>query len=185
MHNSASKKEATLQNLFVQHKTLGTLLFMPYEYMVKQVYSRLQQMGYPDVRPAHSAVLRHILPGGSRLVDLADQAGLAKQSMAYLVQSLHRSDYLLIETDESDHRAKRLRLSAKGQRLQAAAMKISQSLESGLAERLGKTSMRDLRKLLTQLSAVLTEEANNGRRAPTDRSRTSLRLRRDVSRKRN
>lgn len=174
MQDTVPKQKADSENLFVLHRTLGTLLFVPYEYMMIRVYKQLQKDGYPDVRPAHSAVLRHILPGGSRLVDLAEQAGMTKQSMAYLVQSLHRGGYLLIESDENDGRAKRLRLSAKGLRLQKSAMKISQSLENGLADQIGEASMRNLRKHLAQLSAVLTEGAQNSYRLPAERGRTTL-----------
>jgi hypothetical protein len=41
-------------------------------------YASLAEKGFPEIRPAHSAVFRNISPGDSRLTDLADQAGMTK-----------------------------------------------------------------------------------------------------------
>ncbi|MFN3592410.1 MAG: hypothetical protein ACK4TG_09500, partial [Thermaurantiacus sp.] len=53
-----------------------------------EVYGGMANKGFPDVRPAHSAVLRNLPPEGARIVELAEDAGMTKQSMAYLVSGL-------------------------------------------------------------------------------------------------
>ena len=66
-------------------KTLGALLRAPYEATLDYIFDRVGRAGYSDVRPAHSAVLRHVARDGSRITELAERARMTKQSMAELV----------------------------------------------------------------------------------------------------
>ena len=132
-------------------KTLGALLRLPYEQLAAWLYGRLGEE-FPGVRLTHSAVLRHIAPGGSRVVELAAAAGMTKQSMAYLVEQLHELGYLLIEADPDDGRAKRVRLTERGEALYARALQLSAQAEAQLAQVLGAEDAGELRRILERLN---------------------------------
>ena len=140
------------RNITEQRRTLGALLRGPYQRLARRVYGELQQRGYPDVRPAHSAVFRHILPGGSRITDLAERAQLTKQSMGALVEYLRERGYLDLYPDPSDGRAKLVRLTARGHALQQEALEISVTAEQELGQLLGPKRLRLLRELLEELN---------------------------------
>lgn len=151
------------QNITEQHRTLGALLRLPYQKLQEQTYSELAASGFSDIRPAHSNVFRHILPGGSRVTEMAERAQLTKQSMAYLVNYLHERDYVNLMNDPNDGRAKIVTLTAKGVAVQEAALQLSKQAEDRLAARMGAPKMAQLRALLEKM-ADNVESLDLGRR---------------------
>jgi DNA-binding MarR family transcriptional regulator len=132
-------------------RTLGALLRRPYEDLAGRLYAELARRGYADVRVAHSPVLRHIAPDGSRITELAELAGITKQSMGYLVESLGVAGYTEMVEDPQDGRAKLVRLTRRGRELHRSAMQISRQFEEEYARRIGAENMRKLRELLETL----------------------------------
>lgn len=140
----------------VRRLTFGALFREPYSHYLGWLYARLQECGFPDIRVAHSAVVRTIdAENGSRVTTLAERAGMTKQSMAYLVDSLVALDYLEIVPDPADKRAKLARLTRRGRKLMATAGTLGAEYESLLAERIGADEMAELRHLLTRVVGVL------------------------------
>lgn len=139
-----------------QARTLGSLLRAPYRRLADRLYAELAANGFPEIRPAHSAVFRHISPDGSRLTDMAEQAELTKQSMAYLVGYLDENGYVTLQPDPDDGRAKLVRLTKRGQAFITALLKASATVEDDLAAALGATKLKQLRDLLEQADAALT-----------------------------
>ncbi|EQB15486.1 hypothetical protein RLDS_11260 [Sphingobium lactosutens DS20] len=90
--------------------TLGTLLRTPFEALAARVYTALA-VSYPDVREAHGAVFRHLPLAGASVSDLARRAGMAKQSMGFLVDSLLGAGYLEAAQSATDRRAKHPRFN--------------------------------------------------------------------------
>lgn len=142
-------------NITEERRTLGLLLRRPYEALQAQVYGGLAARGFPEIRPAHSAVFRHIAAGGSRLTDLAARAGMTKQSMAYLVDSLERDGFLALAPDPSDGRARLVRLTARGRRVWDALIALSAEAEAALAARIGAERHAAFRALLEEVNAAL------------------------------
>ena len=143
------------KNITEEARTLGALLRLPYEKLANWTYSELAGHGFEDIRPAHSAVFRHILPAGSRLTELAERAQMTKQSMAYLVESLRELGYLELSPDPTDGRAKLVCLTQRGRAFQQAAMDLSQQAEAQLAARLGEAELVQLRDMLERLIAEM------------------------------
>jgi DNA-binding MarR family transcriptional regulator len=138
--------------------TLGARLRAPYRRLQRRLYARIEAE-FPDVRRAHSAVFRHIVPDGSRLTDLAEQAEMTKQSMAYLVAHLEEQGYVRMNKHPEDGRAMLVKLTAKGRRFVAAAAEISRELENAVAAELGAARVAQLRQLLTELDDALARTA--------------------------
>lgn len=141
----------TDRNIAEAEQTLGFLLRAPYEALSARVYGALGQHGFPDIRPAHSSVFRHIAAGGSRVSDLAERAHMTKQSMAYLVESLAAGGYVAVAPDPTDGRAKRVRLTERGDAVSRLLVQLSRAAEAEFAARLGPGRMETLRALLGAL----------------------------------
>ena len=141
-------------NISERRRTLGALLRLPYEALARQVYGGLAARGFADIRIAHSSVFRYIDADGSRLTELAERAGMAKQSMAYLVESLSAGGYLTSVPDPRDGRAKLVRLTPRGHAVWETLIALSAEAEAALAARLGAEKLRRLRALLEELAAL-------------------------------
>ena len=139
-----------------QAGTLGALLRAPYRLLQARLYRELGEK-FPEIRPAHSSVFRHIAPEGSRLVDLAEQAELTKQSMAYLVNYLEKHQYVRSEDHPEDGRAVLVVLTPKGRAVIDAALAASRRLEKEAAVKLGADRLSKLRELLTELGDAVNE----------------------------
>ncbi len=132
--------------------TLGFLLREAYESLQADVYAAVAADGFPDVREAHSPVLRLLAAEGSRVADLARQAGYAKQSIAYLVDDLARLGYVTVGPDPRDGRAKLVQLTAKGRRLMDRLLQQSAAAERRLAARIGTAPVAALRSALEAMN---------------------------------
>jgi DNA-binding MarR family transcriptional regulator len=138
-------------------RTMGSLLRAPYRKLQERLFKQLAENGFPEIRVSHSAVLRHLPPVGARLVDLAEQAEMTKQSMAYLVGYLETHGYVEIQPDPSDGRAKLVLLTERGHCCAKAAVEISAELEREAGRRIGVREVARLRKLLSSLDEALGE----------------------------
>ncbi|MGN6691628.1 MAG: MarR family winged helix-turn-helix transcriptional regulator [Sphingopyxis sp.] len=123
--------------------------------MRERVYAGAARRGFDDLRPAHSGVLRHIDAAGSRVVDLADRAGMTKQSMAYLTEGLAALDYIEIVPDPDDGRAKRVLLTRRGRDAVATLTTLSLEAEAAIAEKIGRKRIEELRDDLREVNMAL------------------------------
>jgi DNA-binding MarR family transcriptional regulator len=136
---------------------MGLLLKLPYVALERHLDRRLRELGFGDVRPAHYAVFQALMPEGSRLTELAERAGMTKQSMGYLVDHLEKQGYLQRVPDLRDQRAQTIRITAKAKKLDEAVEAVLEEMHDAWARRLGKAKFRQLRDLLGQLVNVLGE----------------------------
>jgi DNA-binding MarR family transcriptional regulator len=147
------------RNVTEARATIGALLRLPYEVLAERLYGGLAEAGFPDIRRAHSAVFRHIAPSGSRLTELAERAGMTKQSMAYLLETLVAGGYATSLADPQDGRARIVRLTAKGRRVQQELLRRGAAAEEECARAMGTEDYERLRDLLGRLIAALGAEA--------------------------
>jgi DNA-binding MarR family transcriptional regulator len=122
-----------------------------------RLYEGLRAAGYGDVRPAHYAVFRHLEEGGSRVTELAEAAGMTKQSMGELVDYLEERGYVKRRPDPRDGRARIVTPTEAGRRGTEAAVGRLARIEADLAERMGEEELERLSGLLGELAAFLDE----------------------------
>jgi DNA-binding MarR family transcriptional regulator len=133
---------------------VGLLLFLPYRAMETRVFDELTAAGFDDITPAQARVFQRIAPGGSRLTDLAEQAGITKQSAGFLVDQLERTGYVERVPDPADRRARLVRVAERGVRSVEASRRIVAGVEAEWTAHLGQRRMAHLRSILTDLREV-------------------------------
>src|SRR5690349_13742892 len=94
---------------------LGLLCFIAYRAMETGVLKALGEAGYGDLTAAQGRVAARIGPAGTRVTELAEQAGITKQTAGFLVDQLERAGYVQRVPDPSDARARLVRMAARGQ----------------------------------------------------------------------
>ena len=120
-----------------------------------ELYARLHEAGYGDIRPAHGCVFGFIdRTGGARLTALADRSGLTKQAVGEAVADLERLGYVERIPDPGDGRAKIIRLSERGREAAAAADWISAYIEGRCSADDGEERFDEFRDTLRRLFVV-------------------------------
>ena len=141
---------------------IGLLLKLPYIEMERHLSRRLHELGFAEVRPAHFAVFQALTADGSRLTDLAERAGMTKQSMGYLVDYLEQHGYLQRLPDPADQRAQIIRATPRARKLDDAVEAVLEELHEAWAGRIGKAKFKKLRELLGDLVNVCCTKTGRG-----------------------
>ena len=128
--------------------------------VVGELDRRLAERGFDDLRPSSAPVFQHIAPEGSRLSELADRAGVTRQSLAEQIAALERCGYIDRLPDPGDRRARLIVLTDRGWRAVDAGLSIIAEIESGWARELGPR----LHGALTEALARVAEAPLAGRR---------------------
>ena len=118
----------------------------------KQIFSGVVAAGYEDVNPAHVGLFRYPGLDGQRPSELADQLQITKQSVNDLLGHLEARGYLTREPDPDDGRARVVRLTPKGWRLQETIHGQAQAAEHHIAETLGASRYAQLQRALEDLT---------------------------------
>ncbi|GAA2868236.1 winged helix DNA-binding protein [Pseudonocardia halophobica] len=132
----------------------GLLLFLPYRALEFRVFEGLAAAGFDDFTPAQARVFQRIAPGGSRTTELAEQAGITKQSASFLVDQLERAGYVERVPDPADGRARLVRVAERGARSVEVSRGIVAEVEAEWTAHLGARRMAQLRTLLADLREI-------------------------------
>jgi DNA-binding MarR family transcriptional regulator len=129
------------------------LLGVAFDDFSAEVAKRVEAAGIRDIRPGHGCVFGNIEPEGSRLTDLAERAGMTKQSVGEVASDLERRGYVERVPDPSDGRAKIIRLTPRGREVQAIGRRLIADVERDWAERYGEERVAALREALEAITA--------------------------------
>jgi DNA-binding MarR family transcriptional regulator len=102
-----------------------------------ELFARIGQAGYPDLRPRHGAVLAYLVPEGRRLTEFAELSGQHKQVIGTIADELEALGYVERRPDPSDRRAKLLVPTERGRLLVEVSWRIVADLEAGVVARVG------------------------------------------------
>ena len=139
-------------------QNIWLLLRGPYHAFLAQLREELAQEGFPDVYPTHmGCVFAHMPPQGAHLSELAERAGLRKQTIAYFVDYLEARGYVERLPDPADRRAKLIRPTERGKAVDRVARHAIARIQKNWTEMLGSARMGELQDLLETLNEVLAE----------------------------
>jgi DNA-binding MarR family transcriptional regulator len=130
-----------------------------------ELFDRLAELGFAELRPAHGCVFGNIHDGGSRLTELAERSGLTKQSVGEAVGDLEQRGYVERVSDPADGRAKIIQLTAHGREALAASDEIFADIEGRLAAEIGSERYAEFRRTLLDLHELSQAAGRPARRA--------------------
>lgn len=138
---------------------VGALLRVVWQWVRDQLYAGVVAAGYDDLNPAHVGLWRYPGVEGLRPSQLADRVGITKQSVNELLAHLEQHEYLARVPDPVDGRARVIRVTPKGRRLEKTIYAAAGAAEMRIAEILGPRRFAQLRSSLETLTDQL-EKAN-------------------------
>jgi len=110
---------------------------------------------------AHTRLLPHIpFEGGIRLTELAELAGITKQSVQALVDELVQAGQLKKTNDPHDGRAKLITYTAQGRKGVLKGLAVFAGLDGELEARLGTSKTKAFERGLDALLLMLNEDAD-------------------------
>ena len=134
---------------------VGAMLGVVWQWVRDQLYAGVVAAGYDDLNAAHVGLWRYPGLEGLRPSQLADRRGITKQSVNDLLAHLEQRGYLLRVPDPADKRARVIRLTSKGWRLQQAIYAEAGSAQLRIAEILGPRRFAQLHRSLELLTEQL------------------------------
>lgn len=137
---------------------LGAELRTPLQHLVRRVHGALRDSGIHDLRPAHFTVFQVISDAGLRSTELAERAGMTKQSMGALIDYLEARGYVERANDPRDGRARIVRLTDRGWKIVGIARRCIGEVEGEWQAALGSRRYDAFRASLSRLNAVMATE---------------------------
>jgi DNA-binding MarR family transcriptional regulator len=134
---------------------IGAMLGAIWQWVRDQLYAGVVAAGYDDLNAAHVGLWRYPGLEGIRPSQLADRVGITKQSVNDLLGHLEHHGYLARVPDEADKRARVIRLTPRGRRLEKTIYAEAGTAQRRIAEILGPRPFAELRSSLELLTEHL------------------------------
>ena len=130
---------------------IGALLRVPAQAIHRRLIVDLNEAGFDDLRLPHIAVLSYPGPDGCRPSELAERAGISKQAMNQLLQSLEQLGYIERSDAEEDGRARVVHLTERGNAAWFKEFEILAKIEDEWRAILGDKPFEQLKQLLAEV----------------------------------
>jgi DNA-binding MarR family transcriptional regulator len=122
---------------------------------LQKLFAGLDERGFGDIREGHGCVFGFIdIEHGSRLTDLAANAGFTKQAVGEAVTELERLGYVTREPDPRDRRAKIIKLTDRGMDAVIKGRRIFAEIEQEWAKQVGPELMASFREAATRIASL-------------------------------
>jgi DNA-binding MarR family transcriptional regulator len=127
---------------------IGALLRIPAQAIHRRLIDGLNDAGFTELRLPHMAVLSYPGPDGRRPSELAERAGMSKQAMNQLLQSLEGLGYIQRSSAGDDGRARVVHFTDRGRAAWDTIYAILMEVEREWRATLGDRRFDQLKKLL-------------------------------------
>ena len=114
----------------------------------RRIWQALENRGYPDIRPSHSAVFANLGMGAVRVTELAERAQVTQQAMGKMLKELERMGYVARDVDSGDKRAKEIRLTERGIQLATDNLAVVTEVREYYAQKIGTAELEQLESSL-------------------------------------
>jgi DNA-binding MarR family transcriptional regulator len=113
----------------------------------------LRRRGYSDITATHTMLLSNMTLEDDTVTSISLRASVSPQAVGRLVKDLEERGYLRTGADDSDARRRPILLTLKGRKLMEASFTILADIEEKLSDRVGATSVDELRRCLLNVAA--------------------------------
>ena len=134
--------------------TSALLMFVAHRAAEARVFEAVRAAGFDDLTLAQSRIGQRLNREGIRVTDLAEQAGVTKQTAGALVDDLEAGGYVARKPDPADARARLVVLTDRGEKLCTTAAAEITKVESEWRAHLGAKAYDELRAALISLRDV-------------------------------
>lgn len=137
--------------LALRQQNIGRLFQRAARMYSEIALKRVDQYGHKGLSVFHTALISNLDIEGTRIITLADRAGMTKQAMGQVVKDLEQRGYVYREDDPDDKRATLIKFTDLGVQFLNDAYEIKKEIEAQFATILGDDGMKTLYELLHQL----------------------------------
>ncbi|MCU1427123.1 MAG: MarR family transcriptional regulator [Actinomycetia bacterium] len=137
---------------------MGSRMRLVWQWVRTRIYDGVVAAGYDDLNRSHIGVFRFPGIDGLRPSEVAQEMQITKQSVNELLGHLERLGYLVRELDPNDSRARIIRLTNAGRKLERAVLREARAAEAEIAELVGPRRFAQLRTALDELVRLTNPE---------------------------
>jgi DNA-binding MarR family transcriptional regulator len=130
------------------------LMFVAHRAAEARVLDAVRRAGFDDLTLAQSRIAQRLNRAGIRVTDIAEQAGVTKQTAGGLVDELEANGYVTRRSDPADARARLVMLTARGEKLCMTAAAEIANVEAQWRSHLGDRAYDELRAALVSLREI-------------------------------
>jgi DNA-binding MarR family transcriptional regulator len=127
-------------------------MFHGWKWIREQVFRGVLAAGYEDLNRAHVALFRYPTLEGLRPIEVAEKMQITKQSVHDLLTYMEDRGYLTREPDPVDRRARVVRLTESGTRLELEVRAQAAAAEKEIAAVLGEPLFNQFRDALHEIA---------------------------------
>jgi DNA-binding MarR family transcriptional regulator len=117
------------------------------------------ERGHTQIRPAHDPVFATLPSAGARASDMAQRAGITKQSMGEAIRDMVDLGLLEMHEDPNDRRAKLVTWTEAGKVVARDGKRHMYDLEQQWIEKFGKENYETAREVLEGIVDLMTPDA--------------------------
>lgn len=139
----------------IRQNNFGIMLVSLIEDYERRFAAAYDAAGFGDVRRPHGYVLRYLEKDGSCITDIAQRAGITKQTVGKIVQELTRLRYVEVVGVPGDGRVRLVRFSKRGRLLVEVSQQLVQRLHDEYAEQVGRATFERFAETLQLFVAKL------------------------------
>ena len=121
----------------------------------KRILLLLQERGHDQIRSSHSLLFANLGLGAVRVTELAQRAQVTQQAMGKMLKEVERMGYIERCIDQSDRRAKEIRLTAMGIELVKDCLEVINEVRGYYAQRVGEEELDQLESNLRSAVAKI------------------------------
>ncbi len=119
----------------------------------------MRSLGYTDIGAAHWNLFRNPGIDGMRPGEIAEELNASKQAVNDLLRDLEEMGYITREIDPTDRRARIVRLTRTGQKLEKHMFEAARQAEHRLEKGIGKGRVKELRNALIESAEIYNEHS--------------------------
>jgi DNA-binding MarR family transcriptional regulator len=135
----------------IRQTNLGRLIEDLHFFFDRQALEYLRKAGFPMIKSADAHVMRTMRFEGSRITDMAAQAGISKQAMSKLVSAFIAHGFLSWADDPKDKRNRIVMITARGRNLLTSGIAALKRAESDVSDIVGADGLEELRQVLIDI----------------------------------
>ena len=153
----------------LRQTNIGRLVEDFHLYFDMQALKYLRESGFPMIKSADAHVMRTMRFEGTRVTDMARQAGISKQAMSILVTAFIAHGFLTWAGDPKDKRNRIVSVTPAGRKLLTCGIAALKRAEDEITEIIGAQELERFRQVLIDIK--LAKNLRPFKTQPQDRRR--------------